>query len=145
MKTVPVPSRSSICEVVATLMRDGEASLPKAALALGLSPRSLQRRLSDTGTSFSELVAEVRLDTACHLLRKSDLSLATIASRLGYNSPADLADHYPKFFWSSVEPYVGPALKYLDRTIEGKRWVAQLYAHVFVEEHRRQRPGPQRQ
>jgi hypothetical protein len=68
-----------------------------------------------------------------------------VASRLGYNSPADLADHYPRFFWSSVEPYVGPALKHLDRTIEGKRWVAQLYAHVFVEEHRRQRPGPQRQ
>jgi AraC-like DNA-binding protein len=72
-------------------MHDGEASLPKAALALGLSPRSLQRRLSDTGTSFSELVAEVRLDTACHLLRESDLSLATIASRLGYRGPSSFS------------------------------------------------------
>lgn len=91
MKTVPAPSRSSICEAVATLMRDGEASLPKAAYALKLSPRSLQRRLSDIGTSFSELVVQVRLDTACYLLRKSDLSLATIAGRLGYRYPSSFS------------------------------------------------------
>jgi hypothetical protein len=67
-----------------------------------------------------------------------------IADELGYTSAADLADHYPKFFWSKVEPYIGTALDHLDRTIDGKRWVAQLYAHVFVEEHLRKRSGPER-
>jgi hypothetical protein len=66
------------------------------------------------------------------------------AKRLGYASPADLADHYPKFFWGTVERHIGPALANLERTVEGRQWIAQLYAHVFVEEHRRHRPGPQR-
>ena len=67
-----------------------------------------------------------------------------VAERLGYKSPADLAEHYPRFFWQAVEPYIGDALQHLQRTVEGKQWIANLYAHVFVEEHRRDRPGPQR-
>lgn len=34
--------------------------------------------------------------------------------------------------------------KHLSHTVAGKQWVANLYAHVFVEEHERGRPGPQR-
>jgi hypothetical protein len=66
------------------------------------------------------------------------------AARLGFESPADIAERYPRFFWSKVEPYVGPALGHLERTVEGKQWIANLYANVFVEEHVRTRPGPQR-
>jgi hypothetical protein len=67
-----------------------------------------------------------------------------VAQQLGYHSPADVAEHYPKFFWQKVEPYIGDALGHLSRTVEGKQWIANLYAHVFVEEHERWRPGPQR-
>jgi hypothetical protein len=67
-----------------------------------------------------------------------------VAERLDFRSPADLAERYPRFFWSVVEPYIRPALQHLQRTVEGKQWIAQLYAHVFVEEHVRARPGPQR-
>jgi hypothetical protein len=62
---------------------------------------------------------------------------------LGYKSPADLCECYPKFFWSKVEPYLGPALRYLDNTIEGKQWIANLYGHVFTVAHHRQSMGPQ--
>ena len=67
-----------------------------------------------------------------------------VAQQLGCGSPADLADRYPEFFWNAVEPYIGDALKHLSRTVEGKQWIANLYAHIFVEEHHRERPGPQR-
>jgi hypothetical protein len=67
-----------------------------------------------------------------------------VAERLDFKSPADLAERYPRFFWSVVEPYIRPALQHLQRTVEGKQWIANLYAHVFVEEHVRSRPGPQR-
>ncbi len=67
-----------------------------------------------------------------------------IAAPLGYASPADLARDYPRFFWSSVEPHVQAAILHLDRTQEGKAWLAQLYSHVFVEEHLRRRAGPER-
>jgi hypothetical protein len=67
-----------------------------------------------------------------------------VAERLGYKSPADVAAHYPRFFWEKVEPYIGDALQHLSRTVEGKQWIANLYSHVFVEEHTRSRLGPQR-
>jgi hypothetical protein len=67
-----------------------------------------------------------------------------LAVKMGCQDPADLAEQYPRFFWQRVEPYVGPALGYLEKTAQGRLWVAQLYAHVFVEEHGRRRPGPER-
>ena len=63
-------------------------------------------------------------------------------ARLGYATPADLAERYPAFFWSQVEPVLGDAILALDKTVEGRRWVANLYAHVFAIEHDRRRMGP---
>lgn len=36
------------------------------------------------GTSYSEMIAEVRLDTACRLLVESNERISDIAQRLGY-------------------------------------------------------------
>jgi hypothetical protein len=66
-----------------------------------------------------------------------------MADRCGYSSPADMVDKYPAFFWRIVEPYIGDALRYLELTIEGKQWIANLYTHVFTIEHERPRLGPQ--
>jgi len=66
-----------------------------------------------------------------------------VNEKLGYNSPADLIDHYPQFYWNKIERYVGDALRYLDVTMEGKRWIATLYSHIFAIEHNRRRMGPQ--
>src|SRR5262249_28564716 len=57
--------------------------------------------------------------------------------KLGYESPADLVDHYPKFYWSKVERYVADALRHLDMTMEGRQWTAQLHSHLFAIEHDR--------
>jgi hypothetical protein len=67
-----------------------------------------------------------------------------MARQLGVESPADLAERYPNFFWSRVEPFIAEALGHLQRTLTGKYWIAQLYSHVFVEEHLRSRAGPER-
>jgi hypothetical protein len=56
--------------------------------------------------------------------------------KLGYQTPDDLRAAYPAFFWNAVRPYIGDALRYLRVTQEGKQWIANLYAHVFSEEHR---------
>jgi hypothetical protein len=63
-------------------------------------------------------------------------------ARLGYVSPADVADKYPRFFWSKVEPFIGDALGYLELTVEGRQWIANLYCNVFEIEHGRRRMGP---
>src|SRR5919206_407489 len=69
--------------------------------------------------------------------------LHTAVERLGYGSPADLVEGYPRFFWERIEPYVGDGLRYLALTPEGRQWTANLYAHVFAVEHVRWRMGPQ--
>ena len=56
-------------------------------------------------------------------------------AKLGYRTAADLRASYPTFFWTMVRPYIDDGLRYLGMTQEGKQWVANLYAHVFVEEH----------
>lgn len=64
------------------------------------------------------------------------------AEKLGYDSPMDLMEKYPDFFWSQVQPLIQPALKYLEQTTEGKQWVAQLYNHVLQVERRTSILGP---
>jgi len=63
---------------------------------------------------------------------------------LGYKTAGDLRGMYPKFFWSVVTPYISDALHCLGMTQEGKVWVANLYAHIFAEEHRLPSLGAER-
>jgi len=65
-----------------------------------------------------------------------------VARQLGYTSAMDMVEQYPEFFWSHVQPYIGPALRYLELTIEGKIWVAQLYNHIFQVEYNASHLGP---
>ena len=66
-----------------------------------------------------------------------------IDEKLGYQTPADMVERYPQFFWSRVEKYIGDALRHLKMTMEGKQWTATLYSHIFAIEHNRRRTGPQ--
>lgn len=51
----------------------------------------MQRHLASIGTSYSEIVAEVRLDTACHLLAKTNVHISQIAMRLGYSGASSFS------------------------------------------------------
>ena len=66
-----------------------------------------------------------------------------VAEQLGYHSPADVAEHYPRFFWERSSPISATRSGTCPHG-RGKQWIANLYAHVFVEEHARWRLGPQR-
>jgi hypothetical protein len=65
-----------------------------------------------------------------------------VAEKLNYESPMDLVEHYPDFFWSQVHPLIQPALSYLEQTMEGKQWVAQLYNQIFQVDRRTSILGP---
>ncbi len=64
------------------------------------------------------------------------------AKELGYDNPADLIDKYPEFFRNHVQPFIGPALGYLELTTEGKQWIAALNSNLFQVEHSRRFVGP---
>jgi AraC-like DNA-binding protein len=62
--------------------------VPKAqaiARRLGMSERTLQRRLADEGLSFQKLVDEARRELAEGLLVRSDYSLAEVAFLTGFS------------------------------------------------------------
>jgi hypothetical protein len=63
--------------------------------------------------------------------------------QLGYASPSDLVDKYPKFYWKKVSPFVQDALRYLKLTASGRQWVAGLYSNVFRAEHALREIGPE--
>jgi hypothetical protein len=54
---------------------------------------------------------------------------------LGYRNPGDLRRNYPRFYWSSVHPYVADMLDLLSLTQRGFQMRANLYANVFTVEH----------
>jgi AraC-like DNA-binding protein len=78
---------SRVKSVVAGLVLAGTVSLKGAADHLGISSRTLQRRLKKRGISFWALVEQSRFEIAAALLCDTDLKIQEIAIRLGYSSP----------------------------------------------------------
>jgi hypothetical protein len=68
----------------------------------------------------------------------NELCETGMSNKLRYNGVADLRANYPDFFWKTVRPYIGDALRYLRVTQEGRQWIANLHANVFSMEHRGQ-------
>jgi hypothetical protein len=63
--------------------------------------------------------------------------------QLGYDSPADIFERYPQFYWNSVSPHIQTAIRYLNMTSSGRQWIANLYSNVFRAEREISLSGPQ--
>ena len=66
-----------------------------------------------------------------------------INRQLGYDSPADIVNRYPQFYWNSVAPYIQTEIRYLNKTPSGRQWIANLYGNVFRAEQEISLSGPQ--
>ena len=66
-----------------------------------------------------------------------------INRQLGYDSPADIVNRYPQFYWQSVAPHIQTEIRYLNMTSTGRQWIANLYANVFRAERDITLSGPQ--
>ena len=72
------------------LARPGDfPTLPSAARALHTSGRSLRRHLADLGTSYQEVLDEVRKRLALQYLGTTQLPLYEIAFLLGFSDPSN--------------------------------------------------------
>ena len=63
----------------------GDCSVERIASYLSVTPRTLQRRLRAEGTSYKELLEDVRYDMATRYLLDSNSSLTVLSSMLGYS------------------------------------------------------------
>jgi hypothetical protein len=84
-----------------------------------------------------------------HYLRKAnalyyEFEEVGMNRQLGYTSPADLTELYPQFYWKTISPHIQTAIRYLNVTSSGQRWVASLYSNIFSAERDLSSCGPQR-
>jgi AraC-like DNA-binding protein len=78
--------------ILGSYLNDGYPRIETMARILCTSVRTLQRRLEDCGTSYSDLVAEVRFDAAMQMLaRPSRIKVIDVALALGYEEPTHFA------------------------------------------------------
>jgi len=87
---------------VAKMLSEGVPSLSLIASSLGMSARTLQRRLSDQEQSFQNLVDQARRELAQQLLRESDYSLAEIAFLTGFAEQSGFTRAFKR--WSGETP-----------------------------------------
>lgn len=78
------------------------AQLSDAAHALGMTPRTLMRRLDADGTSFQAIKDGLRRDLAILELRKSGKSIDEIAHEIGFSSSSNFHRAFLK--WTGTTP-----------------------------------------
>lgn len=84
-RVAPTRFLGQLRETIRTSLRDGPPSLASAARKMRASPRTLQRRIADEGTTFHDLVESVREELARTLVAEATRPLGEIAFLLGYS------------------------------------------------------------
>lgn len=79
--------RDRVRAALTEMLAGGQSGIADVADRLAMSARTLQRKLSQEGTSFQEILNEVRTDVARIYLTKTRYSNAEIAFLLGYDDP----------------------------------------------------------
>ena len=80
----------------------GTAALEEVASKLGMSSKTLARRLAGRGQTFSALLDEKRRKTATHYLEDSQLRIFQIAYMAGYTDSAALVRAFKR--WTGTTP-----------------------------------------
>ena len=80
--------RDRVRQVLWAALSAGVPALEGVGRGLGLSPRTLQRRLRAEGTTLSAVLTQLRHDLALPLLRDGRLAVAEVAFLLGYEDPS---------------------------------------------------------
>jgi AraC-like DNA-binding protein len=100
----PLPGSidESIRQAIIPYLGSSRLNKSFAAELAGLSPRTLQRRLSEQGTSFSKLLNQTRLARAATLLKETDEKLVDISLMLSYENASTFTRAFRQ--WTGVSP-----------------------------------------
>lgn len=84
---VEVTTAAQVSRILRDALRTDDGHLDRVAQRLGMTTRSLQRRLADEATSFNEVREQVRKDLSRRYL-EDKLSIAEISFLLGFSEPS---------------------------------------------------------
>jgi AraC-like DNA-binding protein len=96
-----LPVSDLVAEIVVDHLGFDTPDLSKVARLLKLHPRTLQRILSAEGTSFNNIVDEVRRDQTLKLITTTHLSFSQISTRVGMREQSSLARAVRRWFNTS--------------------------------------------
>lgn len=93
---------SKVRSEVVSLMASGVPNIDLVAGKLNFSQRSLQRKLNDSGTSYKDLVENIRQTMAEQHLNQNLLSLGEISYLLGFSNVANFSRAFKR--WKGITP-----------------------------------------
>jgi len=99
------PASDPICQleqVIDSVLSHPRVSVRLTASIIGTSARTLQRRLTNQGTSFSRLLQAVRFRKGQQLLEDPKMPLREIAKRMSYTDLANFMRAFKR--WTGVDP-----------------------------------------
>jgi AraC-like DNA-binding protein len=98
----PAALRVSIENEIIPLLPHGKAQAPTIARKLGMSQRTLARRLAAEGLSFTAVLDALKFDLAKHYLGEATLPITTIAWLLGYQETSAFTHAFRR--WTGKTP-----------------------------------------
>ncbi|MDD0843211.1 AraC family transcriptional regulator GliR [Pseudomonas sp. Gutcm_11s] len=96
----PLPQR--VKNALRLLLKDGLPRKEKVAEKFHMTVRTLQRHLQQAGTSYQEILDQLRQELAEHYLLRSDLAIQDIASYLGFTESRSF--HRSFKAWTGMTP-----------------------------------------
>ena len=89
-------------DAISSLLSAGHPCLTEVAAQLGISPRTLQRRLAGMNLTHSQLLHQARVGIACQRLAQRDLQIGKIALELGFATPSSFSRAFQS--WTGMSP-----------------------------------------
>lgn len=83
------------------LLPSGRVTIEKIADCMAFTPRTLQRRLAEEGTSFQQLLDDTRQGMAKNYLEDASISIAQMAGLLGYGDLTAFCRAFQRWFGMS--------------------------------------------
>jgi AraC-like DNA-binding protein len=94
--------RANVENILARLLPHGEATPERVAQSLGVSRRTLARRLASENVTFMDVMHELRLQLARQYLAQSGFQIAEVAWLLGYKEASTFSHAFKR--WTGAAP-----------------------------------------
>lgn len=98
----PLSLSLRVKRIVASMLVGCSPSFPQIASALGISARTLRRRLADEGTTITAILDETKAEFARQLIVETRMSIHEIAQTLHYAKPGAFSRAYKG--WMGMTP-----------------------------------------
>lgn len=91
---------------IAPLLPHGEAKIEQIAARLGVSQRTLARRLASERLTFLRILDDLRCDLAKRYLQERELPISEITWLLGYKEPSAFTHAFKRWTGSAPKRYL---------------------------------------